>query len=94
VFERFEVGDDLPCVLAEDWAAGDPEHGAEEEPAGVAAEGALPHHLDPAATLGWRRGELPEPDNLCAGIHAEDTAISVPESAIRARSCQESGDIL
>ena len=24
-----------------------------------------------------------EPDYLCAGIHAEDTAISVPESAIR-----------
>src|ERR1700749_3735552 len=58
-FERLEVGDDLPCVVAEDRAAGDPEQGAEEEPARVAAEGALPHHLDPAATLRWRRGELP-----------------------------------
>src|SRR5215472_8348354 len=58
-FERLEVGDDLPGVVAEERAAGDPEEGAEEEPARVAAEGALPHHLDPAATLGWRRGELP-----------------------------------
>src|SRR5690348_15953688 len=59
VFERLEVGDDLPRVVAEDWAAGDPEQGAEEEPTGVAAEGALPYHLDPAAAMGWRRGELP-----------------------------------
>src|SRR5215469_3671799 len=58
-FERLEVGDDLPGVVAEDRAAGDPEQGAKEEAARVAAEGALPLHLDPAATLRWRRGELP-----------------------------------
>lgn len=58
-FERLEVGDDLPRVVAEDRAAGDPEQGAEEETARIAAEGALPRHLDPAATPRWRRGELP-----------------------------------
>src|SRR6516162_10674455 len=58
-FERLEVGDDLPRVVAEDRAAGGPEQDAEEEPARIAAEGALPHHLDPAAALRWRRGELP-----------------------------------
>src|SRR5262249_60704854 len=67
-FERLEVGDDLPGVVAEDRAAGDPEQGAEEEPARVAAERALPHHFDPAATLRWRRGELPAAARVGVGV--------------------------
>jgi hypothetical protein len=74
-FERPEVGDDLPRVVAEDRAAGDPKQGAEEEPARIAAEGALPRHLDPAATLRWRRGELPAAARVAVDVGAQYTGL-------------------